>query len=158
MVTSLTYKTVSDVTASWDALKRVPNYKERAGLLLFKKFFNFEPRALAVYNFAKDAKVDDHFFKTTNMIIHAKRYITALDGAVGMLGPNIEMLTEILTEMGQRHVKYGVLPAYYPPMGRALLEMMEEILGAEEFTPDIKESWRECYQIMAHDMAKASNK
>lgn len=157
-MTSLTFQNVSNVTQSWDALKRVPDYQERSGVLLFKKFFTYEPRALAVYNFAKYAKVDDDFFKTTSMVLHAKRYIATMDHAVGMLGPSIDMLTEILIELGQQHVKYGVKPAYYPPMGRALLEMMEEILGPEVFTPEIKDSWVDCFQTMAYDMAQAGRK
>jgi hypothetical protein len=38
---------------------------------------------------------------------HAKYFIQMIDKALGMLGPDIELLTEILLDLGQKHVGYG---------------------------------------------------
>jgi hypothetical protein len=37
MVVELTYQTVSSVVESWEALRRIPDYEEKAGILIFQK-------------------------------------------------------------------------------------------------------------------------
>ena len=44
---------------------------------------------------------------------HAKYFIQMIDKALGMLGPDIELLTEILMDLGQKHVRFGVKPGKF---------------------------------------------
>jgi hypothetical protein len=39
--------------------------------------------------------------------MHAAYLIQMIDTALNMLGPDIELLTEIMTELGIKHVRYG---------------------------------------------------
>jgi len=106
---------------------------------------------MAVFGFKCDGKVD--FSKSEMFIMHAKKFVTMLDSAVDMLGPNLDMLTDILTELGQKHaIKYLVKPEYFPPMGIALLESLQEV--DKEFTLDIQKSWRVVYTAISADMIK----
>ena len=57
--------------------------------------------------------------------MHGAYLIQMLDTALNMLGPDIELLTEILTELGNKHERFGVKPSYYPPMGQALIKTMK---------------------------------
>ena len=66
-----------------------------------------------------------------------------IDKALGMLGPDIELLTEILLDLGKKHVTYGVKPEYFPSMGRALVFTVETMLGEEHFTRQVKDAWVE---------------
>jgi hemoglobin-like flavoprotein len=77
-----------------------------------------------------------------------------VDRAIGLLGPDIELLTDILIELGEKHNKFGVKPSYYPPMGQALIKTMEDMLG-DKFTQEIKDAWLETYQALAYDMIRA---
>ena len=86
---------------------------------------------------------------------HAAYFIQMIDKALSMLGPDIEILTEILMELGEKHVRYGVKPEYFPSMGRALIETMEEELGKEEFNDDVKADWVEVYGALSYDMIRA---
>jgi hemoglobin-like flavoprotein len=74
-----------------------------------------------------------------------------LNRAVDLLGPDIELLTEILMELGRKHVVYGVKACHYDPMGRALISTLQEILG-DRFTQQHKDSWLEVYQALSNDM------
>ena len=76
-----------------------------------------------------------------------------LDSAVDMLGPNLDMLTDILSELGQKHIKYGVKPEHFPAMGIALVEALRKV--DEEFSKDIEISWREVYSAISLDMIRA---
>ena len=84
--------------------------------------------------------------------MHASYLIQMIDTALNMLGPDIELLTEMLYDLGEKHVRYGVKPAYFPVMGVALICTLEECLGSDKFTPSMKEAWVEVYQALSSDM------
>ncbi|KAG7357816.1 globin-like protein [Nitzschia inconspicua] len=86
---------------------------------------------------------------------HAAFFIQMLDKAIGMIGPDIEMLTDILMELGKKHVSYGVLPQFFPSMGRSLIETLEETLGKDAFDVETKNCWTEVYGALSYDMIRA---
>lgn len=80
-----------------------------------------------------------------------------LDTALNMLGPDIELLTEIMEDLGKKHVRYGVKPEMFPCMGEALLSVMREELK-EKFDETIEESWVEVYGALTSDMVRSMAK
>ena len=86
--------------------------------------------------------------------MHASYLIQMLDTALNMLGPDIELLTEIMLELGAKHVRYGVKPEYFPVMGEALISTLEETLDTE-VTDQFKEAWMETYKALSSDMISA---
>jgi len=77
-----------------------------------------------------------------------------IDKALGMLGPDIELLTEILLDLGHKHVGYGVKPEYYPSMGQALIQVLADELG-DRFTQTMRDDWVEIYGALSYDMIRA---
>lgn len=55
-----------------------------------------------------------------------------------------EGLLPVLSDMGKRHVTYGVKPEHFPIVGKALLQTMEQALG-DDFTPDMAAAWQTTY-------------
>jgi hypothetical protein len=129
--------------------------KPSSSVLIFS-FFELEPRAASVFSFGKDIELNDDFFKSPRLVKHAKHYMDMVDRAIGLLGPDIELLTEILMELGRQHTKFGVESSFYPPMGHALIHTMEEVLG-DKFSSSTKNAWLECYQALAYDMIQGAN-
>lgn len=74
-----------------------------------------------------------------------------LDSSVQMLGPDIELLTEINHDLGKRHVRYGVTKEMYFFMGEALIYMLEQKLG-DDFTKETREAWEQVYAELAGDI------
>jgi hemoglobin-like flavoprotein len=71
-----------------------------------------------------------------------------------MLGPDIELLTEIMHELGLKHVRYGVKPEMFPIMGDALVHTLETTLKGN-FTEPVKEAWLQVYAALSQDMIRA---
>jgi hemoglobin-like flavoprotein len=88
---------------------------------------------------------------------HAKHFINMFGQAVEMLGPDTELLTDILLELGAKHVAYGVKTAYYPSMGRAIIAVIKELLG-DGFTDTIEKSWYEVFGAISYDMIRAQQR
>jgi hemoglobin-like flavoprotein len=76
-----------------------------------------------------------------------------VDRAIALLGPDIDLLTEIMLDLGKQHRSFGVETSFYPPMGRALRQTLQELLG-EKFMPVDKEAWLEVYRALSYDMIR----
>ena len=74
-----------------------------------------------------------------------------IDTSLNMLGPDIELLTEIMTELGTKHIRYGVTKTMFPHMGTALLAMLEDALG-DEFNEALRKHWVEVFDALSGDM------
>ena len=77
-----------------------------------------------------------------------------LGGAVGLLGQP-ERLMPVLSQLGRRHAGYGVQPAHYDTVGRALMKTLAEGLG-EAFTPEVRDAWAAMYGVVAMTMQAAA--
>jgi hemoglobin-like flavoprotein len=80
--------------------------------------------------------------------------IDMFDAALNMLGPDTETLNEILSDLGKRHIKYGVLPHFFPFMGHAVVYALKESIG-ETMTPEVTEAWVEVYDELSGTIMKA---
>lgn len=113
-----------------------------------------EPEAKTIFGFDRNADVENELSKSPRFTKHAKYFIQMIDKALGMLGPDIELLTEILLDLGQKHVSYGVKPEYFPSMGRALIHSVQLQLGDKTFTEETKDAWVEVYGALSYDMIR----
>ena len=58
----------------------------------------------------------DDIKSSTRFLAHGAYLIQMLDASLGMLGPDIELLTEIMVELGFKHWRFGVAPDMYRHM------------------------------------------
>lgn len=140
-------------------VRRIPDYEEIVGIQLFQKFFSRHPDAQLVLGFpkgldlnSKEAFENPKFVKEAKLFV--RNFIQMIDKALDMLGPDVEVLTEILLELGKRHVSYGVRPEWFPAFGRVLIEILEDALPAKIFTSEIKGDWIEVYGAISNDMIR----
>jgi hemoglobin-like flavoprotein len=67
----------------------------------------------------------------------------------------IEALLPAVKALGARHAGYGVEPQHYDIVAAALLQTLEQGLGAA-FAPPVRAAWTEAYAILADAMAAAT--
>lgn len=72
-----------------------------------------------------------------------------------MIGPADDVLTDILEELGRDHAKLGVKPTFFPALGMALIQVLEEELSAADFDEGVKSSWVQVYTALSSDMIKS---
>lgn len=100
-LTDISYGAISLVMETWEQLRRIKNYEEVAGSLLFRKLFEIQPSTKVLFGFPID--VDPHspeLLASKRFLMHASYLIEMLDTALNMLGPDIELLSEIMLELG----------------------------------------------------------
>lgn len=156
MVVDMSYHTVDNVISTWELIRRIPDFKKVVGVQLFQKLFILEPEIQLVFGIPKSLDPrSDEILQNQRFVKHAQYFIEMIDNALGMLGPDIELLTEIMVELGKKHGKYGVKPEYFPIMGRALLQTIAENLREDQFTEAIRADWLEIYSALSYDMIRA---
>eukprot|EP00980_Cylindrotheca_fusiformis_P012811 scaffold3151_cov110-Cylindrotheca_fusiformis.AAC.9 len=148
---------VESVYTSWDIIKRIPNYNEVAGVLLFRNVFEIAPEARALFPFAGKYDInDDAIFEDRTFLVHARSVVSMLDVVVNMLGPDLTPVMETLEDLGARHVRYDVVPEHYPIVGEALLKTLETALGNDVWTPTVQEGWQGVYEFISSSMLKGA--
>jgi hemoglobin-like flavoprotein len=126
-----------------------------AFFIRFDSLFDKCPQSKTLFGFPIDIDVDSpELLNSKRFLAHAVYLLEMIDTALNMLGPDIELLTDIMTELGKKHVSYGVKPDMFPIMGDALIYMLRDVLG-DEFTDATEEAWKETYGALSADMIRS---
>lgn len=157
MSLEMDYETIFDVVDSWEALRRIPDHEQVAGTILFTHLFRLCPKIKTLFGFAIEDECNSEAMQQSKLFVqHASNMINMLDRALNMLGPDAELLAEILSDLGRKHARLGVQECYFPYMGEALLAMLREVL-CDRFTPSIERAWRVVYRALSINMVQSMN-
>jgi hemoglobin-like flavoprotein len=118
--------------------KIVPN-AEAAAARFYDRLFILEPSLRALFK--------------GDMTEQGRKLMTIVGTAVANLH-RLDTIAPTVRELGRRHVGYGVQPSHYQTVASALLWTLEQGLG-DEFTPETRQAWVECYMTLASTMQQA---
>jgi len=128
---TLHFDTIDRVLASWDAAQRQhgTDFAQLFGTLLARSLFTEAKSSMALFGLPSTTDVND----TTTL--HSKRFqlhagflVTMIDGALNLLGPDEDLLLELLLELGRKHARAGVEPRLLPIFQRAVLNALKVVL------------------------------
>ena len=146
MVASLpTAKQLGLITAAWAKVQAIG--LQTAGELFFKTLFAAHPEGLVL--FESFASLPD-YEQSEPYKAHALTVLTSLDKAMSLLD-DMDTLVPVLTQLGERHVRYGVKAEHYDWVGEALISTLGAALGAD-FTDDTKAAYVCLYAVVAETM------
>jgi len=83
---------------------------------------------------------------------HAANLIRMLDETLNLLGPDIDLLTEIMTKLGYQHLKCGVTADMFPLMNASLIEAVEDSLKGGSLSKKHRKAWIETMDALTEDM------
>merc|ERR1711933_430626 len=131
--------------------RRVKDSPTTLGFLVFTKFFSMHPEAVSIFGLKGESMElrNSQTFQTLS-----KNFVLMVDSVIDMLGPNADMLSEVLIDLGRTHNRKGVKLEHYPAMGIALIEALR-ILD-KNFTQETELCWRQVYLGVSLDMGKST--
>jgi hemoglobin-like flavoprotein len=100
-----------------------------AALIFYRRLFEIDPGLRPLF--------------TTNIEEQSRKLVDMLAVLIAMIERPVGLELE-LRAMGARHAGYGVRDEHYATVGRALLDMLSETLGAG-FTPEVRAAWTALY-------------
>ena len=93
-----------------------------------------------------------HLFHTPRQE-QSRKLIDMLNIIVSQLD-NLSELTEEISQLAIRHVKYGVKEHHYKAVGNALLWTLQQGLG-RDWNEEVKNAWTDCFQMLSTTMINA---
>ncbi|MCP5206037.1 MAG: hemin receptor [Hahellaceae bacterium] len=121
-----------------ESFAKVAPISEKAAEIFYKRLFEYDPALKPLFKSGIKAQ--------------GKMLMSALTMSVDSLS-NLNALIPELEKLAQRHVKYGVKPEDYTPVGNALLYTLKQGLG-DDFTPEVRKAWVDTFRLMATVMKK----
>ena len=130
-----------------------------SGLLLLSlpprnRLFEFEPATKVIFG-VQHVNHDNKQTPGSGELLfgrHTLYMAQMVDHALELIGPDAELMLDMLSELGTQHARYGVKPEYFPAFCRALLATVESMLGREECP---KESWGIIFKTLSMDMIRS---
>jgi hemoglobin-like flavoprotein len=93
-------------------------------------------------------------FAATDMLEQRKKLQSSLSLIIEHLR-DPDVLTDMLRDLGQRHVRHGIQPEHYPMVGAVLLETFADFLG-EQWTPAHHDAWVRGYEAVSSLMLQGA--
>lgn len=122
-------------------------------VLVNNRLFELEPRTKVVFGLDRKARVNYDYI-ASGKIKRGLGIIRMLDGALSMLGPDADTLSEILDDLGKRHVKYGVKAQFYPFMGHAIVHALSVL--HDDWNVTLQDAWVEVYDHLCADIMRST--
>ena len=126
------------VQESFALVAKIP--VEKVGELFYNQLFEISPEIRQM-------------FAKTAMPEQSRKLMSMLGYIIGKLD-KLESIIEEVAKLAQRHVKYGVTPQQYQPVGAALLWTLEKGLGTN-WNEELAEAWTLCYTTLSGAMISA---
>lgn len=133
----MTVEQVHLVRRSFIPLERQPNV---AALVFYRRLFELNPALRPLFR----TDIEEQTHKLMDMLA---LLLSRLDHPAD--------LQFELEQLGARHAGYGVREEHYAVVGRALLDMLEDMLDSD-FTPAVGQAWLELYQIISESMLRGA--
>mmetsp|Transcript_7782 Transcript_7782/g.10207 ORF Transcript_7782/g.10207 Transcript_7782/m.10207 type:complete len:156 (+) Transcript_7782:156-623(+) len=147
------YNTISRVTETWETCRRrCANFEDEVGTKMLKKLFELQPKTRTVFGFTK---TEEPTVGDKHTSVHAHTVVSMFDSVLQMLGPDTELLEDILKQVGKRHKDFGVSPSYFPYMGQAITYALKETMSPGSFTEEHKDAWDEVYEELSSEILKS---
>jgi hypothetical protein len=147
------------VISDWEKIKDIDDYESVTGKILFVHLFEKCPDAKPLFGFSLSANPrSSYLLKSKRFSRHAKFLIKMVSKTVDMLGAETtsddehgrgKRLSDVLTDLGRKHVSYGVKPEYFPFMTESILEMLKETIGNPH-----EEAWLDVFNFLIEQMTE----
>ena len=121
---------------------KVALISDQAAAIFYSRLFESAPEVRALFK--------------GDMVEQGRKLMTMLGSVTRQLN-QLDTLVPVAERLAERHVGYGAVPAHYAVVGAALIDTLDEGLGAD-FTPDVRIAWETAYGTLSGVMIAAAEK
>jgi hemoglobin-like flavoprotein len=137
MIFMTTYQ-INLIKTTWQAAAA---NAEVVGHLFYNRLFEIAPEVKPMFS---RATIPEQSKKLLAMLSYV---ISKLD--------KLDEITDEVTKLAHRHVKYGVVEKHYGYVGAALLWTLEKGLG-DLWNKEVNQAWATCYAVLSDAMINAA--
>jgi hemoglobin-like flavoprotein len=153
VLADLGYHHINAVIETWELARQRHGCEEQLGLATLFNLFDLDSSTKAVFGFKPNQDVKNHPMLRMGALTHAVKIIQMLDSVLSLLGPDVETLEEILSQLGARHTRIGVTKEHFSLLGRAVTKAVRDTIG-DDWTDGASEAWDEVYRELSQEITK----
>ena len=121
---------------------KVALISDQAAAIFYSRLFDMAPEVRSLFR--------------GDMVEQGRKLMTMLGSVTRQLN-QLDTLVPVAERLAERHVGYGAVPEHYAVVGAALIDTLDEGLGAD-FTPDVRTAWETAYGTLSGVMIAAAEK
>jgi nitric oxide dioxygenase len=121
---------------------KVALISDQAAAIFYSRLFDMAPEVRSLFK--------------GDMVEQGRKLMTMLGSVTRQLN-QLDTLVPVAERLAERHVGYGAVPKHYAVVGAALIDTLDEGLGAD-FTPDVRTAWETAYGTLSGVMIAAAEK
>ena len=144
---------MSLVIETWELARQRHTCEEDLANNTLFRLLDLEPRIKTVFGFRPEQDVKNNPMLRMGILVHGKAMIAMIDSVLSLLGPDIEVLEDLLSQLGVRHTRLGVEKEYFPLLGQALFSVLKDALG-EKYTKEVEHAWNTVYASLSDEIIK----
>jgi hemoglobin-like flavoprotein len=150
MVDHINYQSISNVIACWEHANQKYSSREEIGNAILLQLFEISPETKVIFGFQqKQGNIEKHPMLRMGLMVHGLRIVQMIDEVLNWLGPDVDVLNEILSDLGNRHGRYGVKKEHFVHMGEAIRGALSNILDEKHYTKDVDMAWKEIFDTLS---------
>jgi hemoglobin-like flavoprotein len=153
MAEQISYQSLSNVLTCWQHAHQKYSCREYIGNAILLQLFIVEPDTKQIFGFSPNqTNIENNPMLRMGLIVHGLRIVNMIDQILDLMGPDIDVLREILQEQVQRHKRHGVKKEHFAHMGTAIRGALRELLDKEIYTDEMDMSWKEMFDKLTSTM------
>ena len=156
MSEEIIYQSISNVLSCWQNANQKYSCREDIGNAIIQELFEIEPETKLVFGFQPNqTNVETNPMLRMGLMMHGLRIVHMIDQILDLMGPDMDVLKEILQEQARRHQKHGVKKEHFAHMGTAIRGALSKILSSDVYTADIDNSWKAMFDVLSATIAQS---
>lgn len=150
MTEEISYQSISNVLSCWEHANQKYSCREDIGNAILQELFEVEPETKLIFGFQRhQTNIEANPMLRLGLIVHGLRIVNMIDQILDLMGPDTDVLNEILQEQARRHRKHGVKKEHFVHMGTAIRGALSKILDDDVYTAEVDKSWKEMFDILS---------
>jgi hemoglobin-like flavoprotein len=147
MLEDMNYSSISKVLESWELSRQKFGCPEEVGTMILLNLFDRAPETKTIFGFQIKDNIEVNPMLRMGLLVHGTRMVEMLDSVLDLLGPDTDLLADVLSGLGRRHQKLGVQKAHFPLLGLALRDALAEIMN-DSWTDAMEDAWMEVFDCL----------
>jgi len=119
--------------------------------------FKMDPLIKRIFGFDVDQVINPYGLHGMAILINGQNIIQMLNTIFSVLGPDTDLLQEVLLDIGYNHCKLGLSPDHFMLLCRALLEVVAKAMG-DDWTAELKRAWFQVIRFLSIEISKTMQK
>jgi hemoglobin-like flavoprotein len=149
MMDDIQYSSIAKVLESWEISRQKYGCVEEVGTKILLHLFERSPETKAIFGLKiEGGNIEENPVMRNHVLIHGMAMFKFLDGVLNLLGPDIDMIVQVMAGLGKRHQRHGVKKEHFPMLGLAIRDTLAEIMK-ENWTDKLESAWIEVFDELS---------